>query len=81
MSVIICIELDKLFENPYNEEIDDWSMHFLKMLTSASEKYTEELAGDYEDLKEVAKIMREYSENPENIKYYYEDVIKSKNNN
>lgn len=56
-------------------------MHFLKMLTSASEKYTEELAGDYEDLKEVAKIMREYSEDPENIKYYYEDVIKSKNNN
>lgn len=55
---------------------------FFKMLTSASEKkYTEELAGDYEDLKEVAKIMREYSEDSENIKHYYEEVIKSKNNN
>ena len=30
MPVIICIELDKLFENLYNKEIDDWSMHFLK---------------------------------------------------
>ena len=30
MPVIICIELDKLFENLHNEEIDDWLMHFLK---------------------------------------------------
>ena len=81
MPVIICIELDKLDENPYNEEIDDWTRRFLKMLTSTSEKYTEELAGDYEGLKEVAKIMREYSEDSENIKHYYEEVIKSKNNN
>ena len=81
MPVIIRIGLDKLFENPYNEDIDDWTRRFLNMLVSIDVKYTEELAGDYEDLKEVAKIMREYSEDPENIKHYYEEVIKSKNNN
>ena len=81
MPVIIHIGLDKLFENPYNEDIDDWTRRFLNMLVSTDVKYTEELAGDYEDLKEVAKIMREYSEDPENIKHYYEEVIKSKNNN
>ena len=81
MPVIIRIGLDKLFENPYNEDIDDWTRRFLNMLVSIDVKYTEELAGDYEDLKEVAKIMREYSEDSENIKHYYEEVIKSKNNN
>ena len=30
----------------------------------------EELAGDYEDLKEVAKIMKEYSEDTSNLIYY-----------
>ena len=79
--VVIHIGLDKLLENPYNEDIDDWTRRFLNMLVSIDVKYTEELAGDYEDLKEVAKIMREYSEDPENIKHYYEEVIKSKNNN
>ena len=30
----------------------------------------EELAGDYEDLKEIAKIMKEYSEDTSNLIYY-----------
>ncbi len=30
----------------------------------------EELAGDYEDLKEAAKIMKEYSEDTSNLIYY-----------
>ena len=30
----------------------------------------EELAGDYKDLKEVAKIMKEYSEDTSNLIYY-----------
>lgn len=40
------------------------------MLVSIDVKYTEELAGDYEDLKEVAKIMKEYSEDTSNLIYY-----------
>ena len=67
---IIHIGLDKLFENPYNEDIDDWTRRFLNMLVSIDVKYTEELAGDYEDLKEVAKIMKEYSEDTSNLIYY-----------
>ena len=54
---IVHIGLDKVYENPYNENISDWSMRFLKMLTSTSIKYTHELAGDYEDLKEVARLI------------------------
>ena len=67
---IIHIGLDKLFENPYNEDIDDWTRRFLNMLVSIDVKYTEELAGDYEDLKEVIKIMKEYSEDTSNLIYY-----------
>ena len=67
---IIHIGLDKLLENPYNEDIDDWTRRFLNMLVSIDVKYTEELAGDYEDLKEVAKIMKEYSEDTSNLIYY-----------
>ena len=40
------------------------------MLVSIDVKYTKELAGDYEDLKEVAKIMKEYSEDTSNLIYY-----------
>ena len=68
--VVIHIGLDKLLENPYNEDIDDWTRRFLNMLVSIDVKYTEELAGDYEDLKEVAKIMKEYSEDTSNLIYY-----------
>ena len=67
---IIHIGLDKLFENPYNEDIDDWTRRFLNMLVSIDVKYTEKLAGDYKDLKEVAKIMKEYSEDTSNLIYY-----------
>lgn len=67
---IIHIGLDKLLENPYNEDIDDWTRRFLNMLVSIDVKYTEELAGNYEDLKEVAKIMKEYSEDTSNLIYY-----------
>ena len=67
---VINIGLDKVYENPYNENISDWSMRFLKMLTSRSIKYTYELAGDYDDLKEVARLMKEYSEDTKNLMYY-----------
>ena len=36
---IIHIGLDKLFENPYNEDIDDWTRRFLNMLVSIDVKY------------------------------------------
>lgn len=36
---IIHIGLDKLFENPYNENIDDWTRRFLNMLVSIDVKY------------------------------------------
>ena len=64
-----------MYDNPYNEDIDDWDMRFMKILTSRSISYTEELAGDYEDLKEVARLMREYSENTWNLIYYDKDAM------
>ena len=67
---VIYIGLDKVYENPYNENISDYSMRFFKMLTSRSIKYTYELAGDYEELKEVARLMKEYSEDTKNLMYY-----------
>ena len=50
-------------------------MRFLKILTSRSIKYTEELAGNYEDLKEVARLMREYSEDTSNLIYYDKEAM------
>ena len=70
MPVVIHIGLDKLYENPYNENIDNWNMRFLKMLTSRSISYTKKLAGNYEDLKEVSRLMKEYSEDTSNLIYY-----------
>ena len=41
-----------MYDNPYNEDIDDWDMRFMKILTSRSISYIEELAGDYEDFSQ-----------------------------
>ena len=73
--VVIHIGLDKVYDNPYNEIISDWDMRFLKILTSRSIRYTEELAGNYEDLKEVARLMREYSEDTSNLIYYDKEAM------
>ena len=73
--VVIHIGLDKVYDNPYNEDIDDWDMRFLKILTSRSIRYTEELAGNYEDLKEVARLMKEYSEDTSNLIYYDKEAM------
>ena len=73
--VVIHIGLDKVYDNPYNEDIDDWDMRFMKILTSRSISYTEELAGYYEDLKEVARLMREYSEDTSNLIYYDKEAM------
>ena len=75
MPVVIHIGLDKIYENPYNENIDNWNMRFLKMLTSRSISYTEELAGDFEDLKEVSRLMKEYSEDTSNLIYYDKEAM------
>ena len=75
MPIVIHIGLDKIYENPYNENISNWDMRFLKMLTSRSISYTEELAGNYEDLKEVAKLMKEYSEDTSNLIYYDKEAM------
>ena len=75
MPRIVHVGLDKVYQNPYNENISKWSMQFLKMLTSRSIKYTEELAGDYEDLKEVARLMKEYSEDTSNLMYYDKEAM------
>jgi len=75
MPVVIHIGLDKLYENPYNENIDNWSMRFLKILTSRSISYTKKLAGDFEDLKEVSRLMKEYSEDTSNLIYYDKEAM------
>ena len=64
-----------MYDNPYNEDIDDWDMRFMKILTSRSISYIEELAGDYEDLKDVARLMKEYSEDTSNLIYYDKDAM------
>ena len=65
----IRIALDKLDENPYNENISDWQMRALKLLTSDSIKYSRELAGDYEDLNEVVDFMEKFSSIEEELMY------------
>ena len=68
-----------MYDNPYNEDIDDWDMRFMKILTSRSISYIEELAGDYEDLKDVARLMKEYSEDTSNLIYYDKDAMEESN--
>ena len=68
-----------MYDNPYNEDIDDWDMRFMKILTSRSISYIEELAGDYEDLKDVARLMKEYSEDTSNLIYYDKDGMEESN--
>lgn len=75
MPVIVHIGLDKVYDNPYNENISNWNKRFMKILTSRSIKYTEELAGKYKDLKEVARLMREYSEDTSNLIYYDKEAM------
>ena len=75
MPVVVHIGLDKVYDNPYNENISNWNMRFMKILTSRSIKYTEELAGKYKDLKEVARLMREYSEDTSNLIYYDKEAM------
>lgn len=65
----IRVSLDKLDDNPYNEDIDDWQMRALKLLTSDSIKYSRELAGDYEDLNEVIDFMEKFSSIEEELMY------------
>ncbi len=65
----IRIALDKLDENPYNENISDWQMRALKLLTSDSIKYSRKLAGDYEDLNEVVDFMEKFSSIEEELMY------------
>ena len=75
MPVVVHIGLDKVYDNPYNENISNWNMRFMKILTSRSIKYTEELAGKSQDLKEVARLMREYSEDTSNLIYYDKEAM------
>ena len=75
MPIVLHIGLDKVYDNPYNENISNWNMRFMKILTSRSIKYTEELAGTYKDLKEVARLMREYSEDTSNLIYYDKEAM------
>ena len=75
MPVVVHIGLDKVYDNPYNENISNWNMRFMKILTSRSIKYTEELAGESKDLKEVARLMRKYSEDTSNLIYYDKEAM------
>ena len=75
MPVVVHIGLDKVYDNPYNENISNWNKRFMKILTSRSIKYTEELAGKYKDLKEVTRLMREYSEDTSNLIYYDKEAM------
>ena len=75
MPIVVHIGLDKVYDNPYNENISNWNMRFMKILTSRSIKYTEELVGESQDLKEVARLMREYSEDTSNLIYYDKEAM------
>lgn len=75
MPVVVHIGLDKVYDNPYNENISNWNMRFMKILTSRSIKYTKELAGESQDLKEVARLMKEYSEDTSNLIYYDKEAM------
>lgn len=75
MPVVVHIGLDKVYDNPYNENISNWNKRFMKILTSRNIKYTEELAGKYKDLKEVTRLMREYSEDTSNLIYYDKEAM------
>ncbi|MCI6931657.1 MAG: hypothetical protein MR765_00740 [Tenericutes bacterium] len=75
MPIVVHIGLDKVYDNPYNENISNWNMRFMKILTSRSIKYTEELASESQDLKEVARLMREYSEDTSNLIYYDKEAM------
>ena len=72
------VNLDKAYEISYNKDVDDWTIRALKLLTSRSIKYSYELAGDYEDLKEIVKIMEKYSQTIENLIYYDPEKEKEK---
>ena len=61
-----------------DKKVDDWTIRALKLLTSRSIKYSYELAGDYEDLKEIVKIMEKYSQTIENLIYYDPEKEKEK---
>ena len=65
----IRIALDKLDENPYNEDISDWQMRALKLLVSDSIEYSRKLAGDYKDLNEVVDFMEKFSSIEEELMY------------
>lgn len=75
---IVHVNLDKVYEISYNKDVDDWTIRALKLLTSRSIKYSYELAGDYEDLKEIVKIMKKYSQTIENLIYYDPEKEKEK---
>ena len=75
MPIVVHIGLDKVYDNPYNENISNWNMRFMKILTSRSIKYTKELAGESQDLKEVARLMKEYSEDTSNLIYYDKEAM------
>ena len=75
MPIVVHIGLDKVYDNPYNEDISNWNMRFMKILTSRSIKYTEELASESQDLKEVARLMKEYSEDTSNLIYYDKEAM------
>lgn len=75
MPIVVHIGLDKVYDNPYNENISNWNMRFMKILTSRSIKYTEELASESQDLKEVARLMKEYSEDTSNLIYYDKEAM------
>ena len=61
-----------------DKKVDNWTIRALKLLTSRSIKYSYELAGDYEDLKEIVKIMEKYSKTIENLIYYDPEKEKEK---
>ena len=68
-NTIIRVALDKLEENPYNEDMSDWQRRALMLLTSNSIKRSREIAGDYEDLNEVVNFMEEFSSIEEELMY------------
>ena len=55
-------------KNPYNEDISDGELAFGLLLSTSIEE-SKRLAGNYQDLKEVADFMKKFSSNIDNLKY------------
>ena len=66
---IIHVDHENYKKNPYNEDISDWLKRAFGLFLSTSIEESKKLAGNDQDLKEVADFMKQFSSNIDNLKY------------